>query len=572
MQGPRLVSTTLAGPGTASILGEALRSVASIVDLCLVLWTGPADPEERAGIERAALEATDRARIVEWPWRADFGAARQAALDLATATGAAWCLWVDTDERIDPRGEDVRATILAAGAPAVLMPNAGGAYYQPRAIRLPCAARWSGLTHESIFVEGPRFARACFVERPKTDEQLLAKRERDLAILIEVTRERPSEPRWWYYLGDTLEGLGRREEAADAFLRCVARRGWDEEAAWASYRAAALLVFHLGRHEEAIDVCAAGLARHPGIAELPWIAGIAAQRLGRHEHAVHWAELARVHGERAATPVRALDGRLLFREPKALREGPADIERWSLRALSHPLAGAAEAEHTAWCSGGAPSGVRVTVTSASLPAASPGDRSLRSVRDQTFPARDHVHLALDGATGDPGVLARLLPVWRDLPDDEVIVWLDGGDRLATDQALAVVAGEHARGAWATYGQFVWADGSLGFAAPVGSEPRSEPWRATHLRTFRAGLAKRIRDDDLHAADGRYAGLVADQRIMLAVLEMAGDRARFVSQVLVVHNQERQFEVTMSPEETAREHAELARVRSFPRYERLARLD
>lgn len=568
MNGLRLVSTTLAGPGTASVLVDALRSVAPIVDLSLLLWTGPDDPAQKAEIERAASAATDRARIVSWPWRADFGAARQAALDLATETGASWCLWVDTDEWIDPRGEDVRATILSAGAPALLMPNADGTYYQPRALRLPCGERWSGRTHESISVAGPRFARACFVERPKTDEQILAKRERDLAILLDVTREIPSDPRWHFYLGDTLEGLGRREEALDAFLRCVALRGWDEEAAWASYRAAAILVFHLGRHEQALDVCASGLARHPGIAELPWLAGIAAQRLGKHEHAVFWAELARVHGERAATPVRALDRRVLFREPKALREGPADVERWSLLALGHPLAAAAEAEHAAWCLPSAPSGVRLTVTSTASSSSPHADRCLRSVRDQTFPARDHVHVPLDGATQD-GVLAHLLPVWRDLPDDEVIVWLDGGDPLATHCALAVVAEEHARGAWATYGQFVWRDGTLGFAAPAGPDPRSEPWRATHLRTFRAGLAKRIRDDDLRTADGRYAGPVADQRVMLAILEMAGDRAHFVPQVLVVHDHDPTSPA--SPEEMAREHAELARVRSFPRYERIDQL-
>jgi tetratricopeptide (TPR) repeat protein len=350
VDGPRIVSTTLAGPGTERILGDAIRSVAPIVDLCLVVWTGPGDPDHESEIVGATLAATDRARVIAWPWRADFGAARQAALDFAAGTGAEWCLWVDTDEWIDPRGEDVRATLLAADAPAMFMANAAGTYYQARAIRLPCGSRWTGRTHEAIFLEGPRFARACFDEHPKTADQILAKRERDVAVLRDVTRDNPSDPRWWYYLGDTLESLGQREEAVAVFLRCAALGGWDEEAAWACYRAAAILIFALDRNLEAIEVCASGLARHPGIAELPWLAGIAAQRLGRHEHAIFWAELARVHGERANTPVRALDRRLFFREPKGLREGPSDIERFSLRALGHPATSAAEAEHAAWCS------------------------------------------------------------------------------------------------------------------------------------------------------------------------------------------------------------------------------
>ena len=80
-----------------------------------------------------------------------------------------------------------------------------------------------------------------------------------------------------------------------------------------------------------------------------------------------------------------------------------------------------------------------------------------------------------------------------------IVWLDGDDEL-TPHALERVLDAHRKGAWVTYGQFS-IDGRLGFAAPVGDNPRREEWHATHLKTFRAGLVKHMRDDDFREVDG-----------------------------------------------------------------------
>src|SRR5690606_33400642 len=101
----------------------------------------------------------------------------------------------------------------------------------------------------------------------------------------------PDDPRWHYYLGESLKNLDRHEEAVVAYDRCAALRGWNEESAWACYRAAESLCV-LGRFREAIDRCAAGLARHAGIAELAWLAGYSAYQMGDADQAVHWARLA----------------------------------------------------------------------------------------------------------------------------------------------------------------------------------------------------------------------------------------------------------------------------------------
>lgn len=94
--------------------------------------------------------------------------------------------------------------------------------------------------HEALVGAGQGEAKilpgAFFWELPKSPEAYAAKLARDLAILQEETRDQPNDPRWWYYLGQTLAGMKRHREAADAYRRCGELPGWDEQAAWAFYK------------------------------------------------------------------------------------------------------------------------------------------------------------------------------------------------------------------------------------------------------------------------------------------------------------------------------------------------
>jgi hypothetical protein len=97
--------------------------------------------------------------------------------------------------------------------------------------------------------------------RPKTAEEFQRKLLRDLAALKSETQDHPTDPRWWYYLGQTQEGLRQFAEAITAYTTCAALPGWDEQSAWACYCAARCYA-ELSDMPECVRTCALGLAKH----------------------------------------------------------------------------------------------------------------------------------------------------------------------------------------------------------------------------------------------------------------------------------------------------------------------
>jgi tetratricopeptide (TPR) repeat protein len=332
-----IASTTLTG-NSADIIADALKSVVAWVDLCLVIDTGVSDETLQVAREIAG----DKYRERRFEWIGDFAAARNFALDAAHEAGADWALTLDTDERIQLNGEDLRAVMAAASEGVLMMNHVARTYAKERCFRLPCPERFTGPTHECFpgYKIGTRTLElACFSELGKTPAQLERKFQRDVEILRAHTAKHPDDPRWHYYLGDSLKNLCQWEAAVAAYDACAALRGWNEESAWACYQAAECLS-RLARYREAIDRCAAGLARHAGIAELCWLAGFCAYKVPDMPQAVYWSRLAITHGLFQGTGASV--PRIGFRNPKALYEGPYDILRYALKALGD--ASATEAE------------------------------------------------------------------------------------------------------------------------------------------------------------------------------------------------------------------------------------
>ena len=337
----QVIATLLTGNSEA-IVADAIGSVIDWVDALLLIDTGVTD----GTLERARDAAGSKLVRRVFAWTGDFSAARNFALETATALGADWAVTIDSDERLVLGGLDVRAELARAQESVLHVFDAHRTYVKERFFKLPAAARWRGPTHET-FPTAPHHSRTLegmrFDELPKSPEALQRKLERDALLLAAYAQQHPDEPRWPFYLGESLSQLGRPELAIQAYERCAALRGWDEESAWACYQAADCLC-KLGRFEAALDRCVQGLARHAGIAELAWLAGYACYQLGRYVQARYWAELATVHG--AFRGDAAAIGRLGFRDPPALWEGPYDLLRWSAKKLGNTEA--AQAAEQLW--------------------------------------------------------------------------------------------------------------------------------------------------------------------------------------------------------------------------------
>ena len=195
-----------------------------------------------------------------------------------------------------------------------------------------------------------------------------------------------------------------------------------------------------------------------------------------------------------------------------------------------------------------------------------------SVREQSVVA---THAWIDASSQTPVKTCpeNLLRLVQDLPPDSIVAWVDLDDRLARKDALHIAEWHHNQGAWVTYGSFAYADGRKGFASPyrVGESFRTSAWRATHLKTFRAGLLQRVKPEHFKWG-GMWINRAVDMAVMMPVLEMAGhDRVKFIPDVLLEYNFGASFEFNASPQELTREKMIDQYVRGLPAYERLESL-
>jgi len=221
----KIVATMLSG-NSESLVANAIVSVRDHVDLVLLIDTGITD-----GTLRCVREAAgERLSVVGFPWCDDFATARNFALQAACEHGATWVLTIDTDEQIDfsafTSRDDLVARLSEREDILVWMVAASdNIYAKERFIRVPTSLRWVGRTHEALIgaseCERELLHEVRFWETPKSAVQYQHKLKRDLSILRAETEANPDDARWWYYLGQTLDGLGEIEPAIQAYQTCA---------------------------------------------------------------------------------------------------------------------------------------------------------------------------------------------------------------------------------------------------------------------------------------------------------------------------------------------------------------
>ena len=129
-------------------------------------------------------------------------------------------------------------------------------------------------------------------------------------------------------------------------------------------------------------------------------------------------------------------------------------------------------------------------------------------------------------------------------NDEIVVLLDGDDWFENEHVLRDLNAYYQNSdMWMSYGQYVrYPDHQKGMCAPVTkkflqkAKMRANKWQYSHLRTFYAGLFKRIALADL-IEDGAFYSSAWDLAIMLPMMEMAREHVYFTPEVSYVYNYE-----------------------------------
>lgn len=126
-------------------------------------------------------------------------------------------------------------------------------------------------------------------------------------------------------------------------------------------------------------------------------------------------------------------------------------------------------------------------------------------------------------------------------DEEIVLCLDGDDWFSHDGVFSTINKAYStEKIWATHGTLrEYPNGSTAWSIPVPSETiKKNAFRTyrcpSHLKTFYAWLFKKINIEDLQYK-GEFFKATGDQAMMFPIVEMAGYRHKFISEVLYIYN-------------------------------------
>ena len=170
------------------------------------------------------------------------------------------------------------------------------------------------------------------------------------------------------------------------------------------------------------------------------------------------------------------------------------------------------------------------------------------------------------------IVKTLIENGRD--DENVNVILDGDDWFSSYNVLSHLDDVYTNSkCLMTYGSYVYHPGGTKGVEPSdypvdivsGNKFRQDRWRASHLRTFKTKLWKNIDLEDLKDDDGQYYKTAYDQALMLPLLEMAGEKSKYISEILHVYNRENPLNVDKVKQKIQFETAQ--KIRSKKPYKR-----
>jgi tetratricopeptide (TPR) repeat protein len=311
-----LVTAAMIVRDEAAVLDECLRSIRDVVDEIVVVDTGSTDESPR--IARA-----HGARVVEFPWRGDFSAARNEAL--ARARGG-WILYIDADERLrDATRAALESALAEPGVVAHTVrfrPQTGFTRYREyRIFRNDPRIRFRGVIHETMLPDIQRVAASdCLriahspfaMDHVGYDGDQQHKHRRNVPLLRARLQADPAHVFSWHHLGRALEGLGEGEEAAAAWRRGIdIVRGTSRRQPADSLPYVALISLELDRGGDPRALLDEAKARCPGNLLLTFLEGRTLMAAGRHAEAMPIFErLASIDADAFCDDTLAYDARM----------------------------------------------------------------------------------------------------------------------------------------------------------------------------------------------------------------------------------------------------------------------
>jgi glycosyltransferase involved in cell wall biosynthesis len=135
----------------------------------------------------------------------------------------------------------------------------------------------------------------------------------------------------------------------------------------------------------------------------------------------------------------------------------------------------------------------------------------------------------------------------DCHDDDVVVVIDGDDWLAHPEVFSKLRQVYTENdVYLTWGQcelYPKKDTPTNYAQPIPEMVmqqalyRDIPFVFWHLGTFKYFLWRHLEDPDLRDEDGEYFMIMKDKATLYPMLEMAGEKIRFIPETLYIYNME-----------------------------------
>ena len=126
------------------------------------------------------------------------------------------------------------------------------------------------------------------------------------------------------------------------------------------------------------------------------------------------------------------------------------------------------------------------------------------------------------------------------PTKTIDLIVDGDDYLYSGDVLNILKERYIKtNCLITYGSHICSKGIQGKKYPRLIRKfnlyRKYFWYATHLKTFRHDLWLALNPQDLTNKSNEYFSVASDLAIMFPMLEMAGNRQEFISEILYAYN-------------------------------------